>query len=188
VLGFGSRAARPASLGRSRDDIERLHRSTTPCPFTRRCNPGGRCARFQLYCGPNRQRSFPEELPRLSFGRQRPLGIRVSFFFRTALISGESCCRTHPCLHVVSLTLHLANAVDTPNDVADSSSDSTPYVVGSDSIVPTRVRSRGRHMLYHPLRCRVVGCTFGSTESKPMRKDHMRQHIRNMHTKVGKTD
>jgi hypothetical protein len=110
------------------------------------------------------------------------------FFFRTALISGESCCRTHPCLHVVSLTLHLANAVDTPNDVADSSSDSTPYVVGSDSIVPTRVRSRGRHMLYHPLRCRVVGCTFGSTESKPMRKDHMRQHIRNMHTKVGKTD
>jgi hypothetical protein len=60
---------------------ERLHRSSTPCPFTRRCNPGGRCARFQLYCETNRQRSFPEELPRLSFGRQRPLGIRVSFFF-----------------------------------------------------------------------------------------------------------
>jgi hypothetical protein len=135
VLGFGSRAARPASLGRSRDDIERLHRSTTPCPFTRRCNPGGRCARFQLYCGPNRQRSFPEELPRLSFGRQRPLGIRVSFFFRTALISGESCCRTHPCLHVVSLTLHLANAVDTPNDVADSSSDSSlPVYAPVDAI------------------------------------------------------
>jgi hypothetical protein len=78
-------------------------------------------------------------------------------------------------------TNHHVNAVTTPN----TNGSSTPVVVEPNIVVSTRIRSRGRHMLYHPLRCRVIGCKFGSTESKPMRKDHMRQHIRNMHTEVG---
>jgi hypothetical protein len=88
MLGSGSEEARVATSGEYDNDIERLHRPSTPRSFTRCCSPGGKCARFQLYRKRNWQRSFQGKMPRLFFGRQRPLGIRVSFFFRTALISG----------------------------------------------------------------------------------------------------